>query len=268
MNTLEIHKFWGDHRYAPQEVCSLSEVAHSVRTLVFYGAAFGRDAICIGLWHPPAMLLKQVCVFGRHFYTHTAGSLYTNVYVCLLCGCVPLNWSISPWSEWEVGKSYKPTHGSTNLHECILVFTEVDYCSQQTAAFSLSPFVFFSMKILNILRLSEVFLAIQNHIFVSALCSPNTWGSKWQALETDGCSAHSWEVFLISPISYVLSSCSPLYPQCILHLPQLCRDNLHSPSSLAATPSCPWAKKSPYCSKEHMQQSLMLTLIVPIQTTQ
>lgn len=73
-----------------------------------------------------------------------------------------------------MGKSYKPTHGSTNLHECILVFTEVDYCSQQTAAFSLSPFVFFSMKILNILRLSEVFLAIQNHIFVSALCSPNT----------------------------------------------------------------------------------------------
>lgn len=29
-------------------------------------------------------------------------------------------------------------------------------------------------------------LAIQKHIFVSALCSPNTWGSKWQALETDG----------------------------------------------------------------------------------
>lgn len=76
------------------------------------------------------------------------------------------------------------------------------------------------------------------------------------------------EVFLISPISCVLSSCSPLYPQCVLHLPQFCRDNLHSPSSLAATPSCPWAKKSPYCSKEHMQQSLMLTLIVPIQTTQ
>lgn len=82
------------------------------------------------------------------------------------------------------------------------------------------------------------------------------------------CSALHWEVFWISPISCGLSSCSLLRPQCVLHLPQLCRDNLHSPSSLAATPSCPWAKKSPYCSKEHMQQSLMLTLIVPIQTTQ
>lgn len=71
-----------------------------------------------------------------------------------------------------------------------------------------------------------------------------------------------------SPIRCSLFSRSPLHPQCALHLPQLCRDNLHSPSSLAATPSCLWAKKSPYCSKEHMQQSLMLTLIVPIQTTQ
>lgn len=89
-------------------------------------------------------------------------------------------------------------------------------------------------------------------------------GKQWGVMALSTLLGSLWS----SPIRCGLFSHSPLHPQCALHLPQLCRDNLHSPSSLAATPSCPWAKKSPYCSKEHMQQSLMLTLIVPIQTTQ
>lgn len=55
----------------------------------------------MGLWHPPAVLLKQVCVFGRHFYTHRRGAC-TQIYISVSYVAVFL-WTdpVSHWSEWR-----------------------------------------------------------------------------------------------------------------------------------------------------------------------
>lgn len=262
-------KFWADHRYALRR-SSLQVKLHVLWGLVFsagVGAAFGRAVTCMGLWHPPAVQLRQICVFGRHFHTHTAGVLvhkYISIsYVAVFLWTDP----VSHWSEWDVGKAYKATHGSTNLHEYVLVF-EADYCSQQIAAFFYLLLHFSVWKHCICFASLKSSLAMQETHLCQCSIQPQHLRKQMASNGDWWCSALRWEVFWVSPTSCGLSSCSPLHPQCVLHLPQLCRDNLHSPSSLAATPSCPWAKKSPYCSKEHMQQSLMLTLIVPIQTTQ
>lgn len=205
-----------------------------------------------------------VCIWEAFLQTHRRVLVYKSMCLSLMWLCSFELIQYHAEVNGRGGKAYKPTHGSTNLHEHVLVL------KQTTVLSRLQPFprllLYFSVwKYWIYFAFSEVFLVIQEmHLcqcFIYLRRQMTSTGDWW-------CSAHSWEVFLISLISCVLSSCSPLYPQCVLHLPQLCRDNLHSPRSLAATPSCPWAKKSPYCSKEHMQQSLMLTLIVPIQTTQ
>lgn len=134
-----------------------------------------------------AVLLKQVCVFGRHFYTCTpvCVCLYTNVYVCLLCGCVLWTDPVSCWSEWEVGKAYKPTHGSTNLHEHVLVLKQTTVLSR-LQPFPLLLLCFTVWKHCIYFASLRGSLQYKKHILVSVLCSLNTWGSKWQALETDG----------------------------------------------------------------------------------
>lgn len=139
----------------------------------------------MGLWHPPAVLLKQVCVFGRHFCTHRRGAC-TQIYISVSYVAAFL-WTdpVPHWSKWEVGKAYKPTHGSTNLHEHILVL------KQATVLSRLQPFplllLYFSVRkhcmYFASLRCS---LRYKKHISVSALCSLSTWGRKWQALGTDG----------------------------------------------------------------------------------
>lgn len=122
----------------------------------------------------------------REAFLHTQSRVFVHKCICLslmwLCSFELIQYHAEVNGRWVNPTSLLMGVQFAWAHPCF----EADYCSQQIAAFSPSPFVFFSMKIPNILCLSEVFLAIQNHIFVRALCSPNTWGSKWQALETDG----------------------------------------------------------------------------------
>lgn len=202
-------------------------------------------------------------------FPHTQeGCLYTNTRICILCGCVPLNWSSSPlkwtggrWSLQAHSREYQFAWARPCFWSRLLFSADCSLFPHLLSCFSVQKHCLCFASLKSCLAMQETPLcpcAIQPQHLRKQTASSGDW---W-------CSALRWEVFWISPICRGLFSCSPLHPQCVLHLPQLCRDNLHSPSSLAATPSRPWAKKSPYCSKEHMQQSLMLTLIVPIQTTQ
>lgn len=127
------------------------------------------------------------------------------------------------------GRWVEPTHGSTDLHEQVAGF-------QQAASFScLLPVPVFG--------LSEAFPCDARSRSLSVLRAVlSTCGSKWQAVGTDGAQHTAGKPSGSAPQD-VLFSPALLHPQCVLHLPQLCRDNLHSPSSLAATPSCLWAKK-------------------------
>lgn len=102
-----------------------------------------------------------LCIWEMFPHTHRRGActqIYLSIYLMWLCFFELIQYPTEVNRRWV-----KPTHGSTNLHEHIFV-SEAGYCSQQTAAFSLSPFVFFSMNTLHMLFLSEVFSCNDTHL--------------------------------------------------------------------------------------------------------
>lgn len=101
------------------------------------GAAFGRAVICMGLWHPPAVQLRQVCIFGRRFHTHTGGVLvhkYTYLSLSLMWLCF---FKLIQYPTEVNGRCVKPT--SLLMRVPICMSTSL-FLKQTTVLSRLQPF--------------------------------------------------------------------------------------------------------------------------------